>query len=105
MHAFPYSPLTVEALHQNILAVFSRPIGAVGFFVDDNESGTGRLKLMHGLHRLPGTPGHSHDHMVTMAFKGDVEGIYILTVTFDPSWLEVTQMSSCPVLSTGYRRC
>jgi hypothetical protein len=63
-----HSPLTVEELHQNILADFSRLIGAVGVFVDDDESGTGWLKLMHGLHSFPGTSGHSRDHMVTMAF-------------------------------------
>jgi hypothetical protein len=38
-----HSPLTVEALHQNIIADFSRTIGAVGVFVYDDESGTGRL--------------------------------------------------------------
>jgi hypothetical protein len=36
-----HEPLSVEALHQNILADFSRPIGAIGVFVADDESGTG----------------------------------------------------------------
>jgi hypothetical protein len=58
--------------------------------MDDDESGIGRLKLMHGLHSFPGTPGHSRDRMVTMAFEGDVAGIDIRTVAFDPSQLEVT---------------
>jgi hypothetical protein len=51
-----HSPLTVDALHQNILTDFSRPIGAVGVFVYDNESGTGRLKLLHGLHSFARHP-------------------------------------------------
>jgi hypothetical protein len=89
-------PLTVEALHQNILAVFSRPIGAVGVFVDDDESGTDRLKLVNGLHSFPGTPGRSHEHMVTMAFEGGVAGIDVCTVAFDPSQLEVTPDAIVP---------
>jgi hypothetical protein len=40
--------LTVVALHQNILADFSRPVGVVGLFVQDDASGTGFLKFMHG---------------------------------------------------------
>jgi hypothetical protein len=80
-----HNPLTVEALHQNILADFSRPIKDIGVFVDDDESGTGRLKLLHGLHSFPGTPGHSRDRMVTMTFEGDVVGIGICAVAFDPS--------------------
>jgi hypothetical protein len=56
-----HSPLTVEALHQNILADFSRPIGSVGVFVYDDELGTGRLKLLHGLQLYPAPP----DRVVT----------------------------------------
>jgi hypothetical protein len=85
-----HSPLTVEALNQNVLADFSRPIGAVGVFVDDDESGTGRLKLLHGLHSYPGTPGYSRDRMVTMSFEGDAAGIDVCTVAFNASQLEVT---------------
>jgi hypothetical protein len=47
------SPLTVEALHQNILADFSRPIGSIGVFVDDKESGTGRMKFFHDPYSFP----------------------------------------------------
>jgi hypothetical protein len=85
-----HSPLTVEALHQNIHADFSRPIGALGVFVYDDESGTGRLKLKHGLHIFPGTPGYSRDRMVTMACEGDVAGIDVCTIAFDAAQLEVT---------------
>jgi hypothetical protein len=63
-----HSPLTVDALHQNILADFSRPIGAVGNFFYEDESETSRLELLHGLHSSPGTPGYSRDPMMTMAF-------------------------------------
>jgi hypothetical protein len=45
---------------------------------------------MHGLHSFPDTPGHSRDHMVTMAFEWDMAGIGICTVAFYPSQLEVT---------------
>jgi hypothetical protein len=82
--------LTVEALHQNILVNFSRPIGAVGVFIYDDESGTGRLKLLHGLHIFLGTPVYSRDQMATMAFTGDGAGIDICTVAFDSSQLKVT---------------
>jgi hypothetical protein len=50
-----HDPLSVEALHQNILADFCRPIGAIGVFVQDDESGTSRLKLPHGIHSFPGS--------------------------------------------------
>jgi hypothetical protein len=84
------SPLTVDALHQNILADCSRPIGAVGVFVYDDESGIVRLKLLHGLHSFPGTPGDSRDRMVTMAFEGDVAGIDACTIAFDAAQLAIT---------------
>jgi hypothetical protein len=62
----------------------------VGVLVYDDESGTGRLNLLHGLHSFPGTPGYSRDQMVTMAFEGDVAGIDVSTVASDASQLEVT---------------
>jgi hypothetical protein len=91
-----HSPLTVEALHQNILADFSPLLGAVDVFVYDDASGTGRLKLLHGLHSFPGTPGYSRDRMVTMAFEGDVTGIDVCTIAFDASQLEVTPDAVVP---------
>jgi hypothetical protein len=85
-----HSPLTVDSLHQNILVDFSLSIGDVGIFVYDDKSGTGRLKLLHGLHSFPGTPGDSRDRMVTMAFEGDVAGIDACTIAFDAAQLAVT---------------
>jgi hypothetical protein len=72
------------------LADFSRPIGAIGVFVADDESDTGRLTLLRGLHNFPGSPGHSRDRMVTMGFEGDVYGLGICTLSFDPTQLAIT---------------
>jgi hypothetical protein len=85
-----HNPLSVAKLHQNILADFSRPIGDIGVFVTDDESNTGRLKLLHGLHNFPGSPWHSRDCMVTMGFEGDISGMDICTLAFDPTQLAIT---------------
>jgi hypothetical protein len=73
-----------------ILADLSRPIGAIGVFVADDESDIGHLKLLHDLHNFPGPPGHSSDRMVTMGFEGDVSGLDICTLAFDLTQLAIT---------------
>jgi hypothetical protein len=65
-------------------------------FVYDDESGTGRLKLLHGLHIFPGTPGDSRDWMVNMAFEGDMDGIDACTIAFDTAQLAVTLDGGMP---------
>jgi hypothetical protein len=65
------NPMTVEALHQNILADFSRLVGALGIFVQDEGSANGVLKLVHGVHSFPGAPGQTRDRMTTLAFEGN----------------------------------
>jgi hypothetical protein len=79
----------VEALHQNILANFCRPIGEIVVFIQEDDSGTGRLKLLHGIHSFPGGPGLSLDCMVTMGFDGGVSGVDVCTVTFDATQLSI----------------
>jgi hypothetical protein len=85
-----HDPLSVEALHQNILADFCRPIGETGVFVQDEESGTGRIKLIHAIHSFPGAPGLIRDRMVTMGFEGEVSGVDVCTVAFDATQLSIT---------------
>jgi hypothetical protein len=85
-----HNPLPVAELHQHILADFGRPIGAIGVFVTDDESGTDCLKLLHGQHNFPGSPGHSRDRMVTMGFEGDFYGMDICTLAFDPTQMAIT---------------
>jgi hypothetical protein len=83
------NPMTVKTLHQNILTDFSRPVGALGIFVQDAGSATGVLKLVHGVHSFPGSPGQTRDRMTTLAFEGDVSGVDICTVAFEPKQLEI----------------
>jgi hypothetical protein len=100
-----HDPLSVDALHQNILAEFSRPVVAIGVFVADDESRTGRLKLLHGLHSFPRAPGLARDWMVTMGFRGRSLGLtFALLHLTKPSWLSRTTCS-CPGLSTEYSNC
>jgi hypothetical protein len=89
-HPQPHVYLPVAELHQHLLADFSRPIGDIGVFVADDESGTGHLKLLHWLHNFPGSPGRSPDRMATMGFGGDVSGLDICTSAFDPTQLAIT---------------
>jgi hypothetical protein len=90
------NPMTVETLHQNILADFSRPVGALGIFVQDAGSATGVLKLVHGVHSFPGAPGQTRYRMTTLAFEGDVSGIDICTVAFEPKQLEIMVDANVP---------
>jgi hypothetical protein len=86
----------VESPHQNILADFSRLIGVIGVFVADYESGTDRLKLLHGLQSFPGNPGYSRDRMAIMGFEGEVSGLDICTVAFAPTHLAITDYVTVP---------
>jgi hypothetical protein len=98
-----HSPLTVEALHQNILADFSRPIGAIGVFVDDDESGTGWLKqsscmastaslVLQGTVEIAWSPWPLKE--TWQAF------ICTLSRLILPRWRS-PRMMSCPAPSTG----
>jgi hypothetical protein len=82
--------LEVDVLLQNILADCSRPIGGIGVFVSDGSSSTGVLEVMHGVSIYPGVPGQARDQMKIFASVGDVEGVDIATVAFDPKKLSVT---------------
>jgi hypothetical protein len=88
--------MTVEALHQNILTDFSRPVGALGIFVQDKSSATGVLNLVHGVHSFPGAPGQTRDRMTTLAFEGDVSGVDICTVAFEPKQLGIMADGNVP---------
>jgi hypothetical protein len=89
-------PMTVETLHQNILSNFSRPVGALGIFVQGASSATGVLKLVHGVQSFPGAPGQTRDRMTTLAFEGDVSGVDICTVAFEPKQLEIMAEVNVP---------
>jgi hypothetical protein len=47
----------VDFLEADVRADFSQPIGAVGMFVADGHSKTGRLKLLQGFERNAGAVG------------------------------------------------
>jgi hypothetical protein len=82
--------LEVDVLLQNILADWSRPIGGIVVFVPDGTSSTGVLEVMHGVSIYPGVPGQARDRMKIFASLGDVEGVDIATVAFDPRQLSIT---------------
>jgi hypothetical protein len=84
------APLTVEALHENVLADFHRPVGGIDIFVADDESSTGILKFLHRVESFPGTPGHSRDRMMSFCYEGDVSGCDINAVAFDENQLDIT---------------
>jgi hypothetical protein len=91
-----HDPLSVEAFHQNIQAGFCWPIGAKCVFIQDDESSTGRLKLLHAIRSFPGDPGLSLDHMVTMGLEGEVYGLDVCTVTFDAAQLSIRDDVAVP---------
>jgi hypothetical protein len=83
-------PLAEDALLQNILADFSRPIGGLGIFVPDGSSPTRVPRIIHGIQLFPGLPGCSRDRLKTFAFEGNVDGVDGATVAFDQQLLEIT---------------
>jgi hypothetical protein len=48
---------------------FSHPVGGLGLFVQDGDSATGVLRLIHGMQSYPGAPGRSRDRMWTFVFE------------------------------------
>jgi hypothetical protein len=82
--------LSAKELLHNIVADFSCSVGAVGLFVWDGSSRSGRLKFLHGIHPNPGEPGWSRDRLITFANVGDVVGMDITTVAFDTAQLAIT---------------
>jgi hypothetical protein len=56
-------PLEVKALLQNVLADFSRPLGCIVVFVADQDSPSGRLRLLHSFQSFLGEPGQSRYRM------------------------------------------
>jgi hypothetical protein len=85
-----HAPLTSEALLQNVLADFSRPIGGIRVFVPDEDSPIGILKLLHGMASFPGTPGYHHDHMTVFGYEGGVSGVDISNVACSSQQLNIT---------------
>jgi hypothetical protein len=80
-------PLDEAELLQNIQADFCRPIGV---FVPDKSSPTGVLWVLHGIQLLSGIPGQTRYCLKTFAFEGDVVGVDMATIAFDPSQLAIT---------------
>jgi hypothetical protein len=83
-------PLDEAELLQNIQADFCRPIGGIGVFVPDEASPTGVLRVLHGIQLFPGIPGQTRDRLKTFAFEGDVVGVDMANIAFDPSQLAIT---------------
>jgi hypothetical protein len=82
-----HAPLSSEALLQNVLAGFRRPIVGVGIFIPDGDSPTGILKLLHDMASYPGTTGRPRDCMEVFEYEGDVSGVDISTVAFSSQQL------------------
>jgi hypothetical protein len=77
---------------------FSLPIGAVGMFVADGSSPTGRLKLFHGFERYTGSVGRvDPDRKVNFCMDWDVDRTDVFTVAFDPYQLGVTPYVNVPL--------
>jgi hypothetical protein len=85
-----HAPLTSEALLQNILADFSRPIGGIGMFVPGGDSPTGIFKLLRDITSFPGNPGHSRDWVTVFGYEGSVTGVDMSTMTFLVHQLKIT---------------
>jgi hypothetical protein len=84
-------------LEEDILAGFSLPIGAVGMFVADGSSPTGRLKLFNGFERYTGSVGCvDPDRKVNFCMEGCVDGTDVFTVAFDPNQLGVMPYVNVP---------
>jgi hypothetical protein len=83
-------PLDEVELLQNIQADLCLPIGEIGVFVPYEASPTGVLRVLSGIQLFPGIPGQTRDRLKTFAFEGDVVGVDMATITFDPSQLAIT---------------
>jgi hypothetical protein len=59
-------------------------------FVPNKSSPTGVLRVLHGIQLFPGIPGQTRDCLKTFAFEGDVVGVDMVTIAFDPSQLAIT---------------
>jgi hypothetical protein len=80
-----------SGLEGDVIADFYLPIGAVGIFIGDDISKTGRLKLLHGFGRYTGGVGQADpDRKTNLCLEGDVDDTDILTVPFDPNQLGLT---------------
>jgi hypothetical protein len=90
------NPMTIETPHQNIIPDLNRLVGALGILVQDAGSATGVLKLVHGMHSFPGSPGQTRYRMTTLALEGNVSGVDICTVAFEPNQLEIMDDGNVP---------
>jgi hypothetical protein len=45
---------------------------------------------LHGIQLFPGIPGQNRDRLKTFTFEGDVVGVDMATIAFDPSQLAMT---------------
>jgi hypothetical protein len=81
--------LGVDVLLHNILSDFSRPIGGIGVFVPDGSFSSGVLDVLNAVASY--VPDQARDRMKSFTSLGDVTGVDIATVAFDPAQLAVTQ--------------
>jgi hypothetical protein len=66
----------VDDIEDNITSDFSRPIGGVGIFVENERSPTGILQAMHGFEKFPGVPGKTgRERKQLFCYVGDVAGV------------------------------
>jgi hypothetical protein len=50
-------PPDVEDVEDDIISIFSRPIGGVGMLMHNERSPTSILEVLHGFEKFPGVPG------------------------------------------------
>jgi hypothetical protein len=87
----------VDDIENDIISDFSRPIGGVGMFVENERSPTGILQVTHGFEKFPGVPGKTgRERKQLFCYVGDVVGVDLQTVVFDEEQLETTSSFNVP---------
>jgi hypothetical protein len=82
---------TADRVLEDMVADFSRPIGGIGVFVEDEGSATGHFDVAHGIQPYHGIPEpHTQDRKIQFGFEGDVTGVDIATVALDKTQWEMT---------------
>jgi len=91
------NPPSAEDLFTDVMTDFDSPIGAVGFFVEDNHSESGVLKVTHGFRRFAGLPGRATPNRgKAFGYVGDVvDGTDIATFELNPAQFRIVTETRC----------
>jgi hypothetical protein len=87
----------VDAVEDDLISDFSRPIGGIGMFAQHERSATGVLEVLHGFQMFPGVPCKTgRERKQLFCYVGDVLGVDLHTVAFDEEQLETTMAVNVP---------